>query len=57
MINKKKNEATVVASSRSRLGQAQENKIKKQLETQAQELPEWARDMPEYITVKTWEID
>lgn len=57
MARKKKNEATTVASPRSRLGQAEEDKIKKQLTTQAQELPEWARDLPEYITIRDYTIN
>jgi hypothetical protein len=46
MARKKKNEATLVASSRSRLGQAEEA-----------ELPEWARDLPEYITIRNYTIN
>jgi hypothetical protein len=45
------------ASPRSRLGQAEEDKIKKQLGTQAQKLPEWARDLPEYITIRDYTIN
>ena len=45
-----------VASSRSRGGKFDKDKTKQQQGT-AQELPEWARDMPEYITVKTWDLD
>ena len=45
-----------VASSRSRGGKFDKDKTKQQQGT-AQELPEWAEDMPEYITVKTWDLD
>jgi hypothetical protein len=54
MARKKKNEATLVASSRSRLGQAEEDKIKEQLTAK---LPEWARDLPEYITIRNYTIN
>ena len=45
-----------VASSRSRGGKKKQDKTKEQHGT-AQELPEWAKDMPEYITVKVWDLD
>jgi hypothetical protein len=45
-----------VASSRSRGGKFDKDKTK-QSGQQAQELPEWAKDMPEYITVKVWDLD
>jgi len=56
MAKDKINEATTVASSRSRGGKFDKDKTKQQQGT-AQELPEWAEDMPEYITVKTWDLD
>ena len=45
-----------VASPRSRGGKKKQDKTKEQHGT-AQELPEWAKDMPEYITVKVWDLD
>ena len=56
MAKDKINEATTVASSRSRGGKKKQDKTKQQQGT-AQELPEWAENMPEYITVKTWDLD
>ena len=52
-MNKKKNEATSVASPRS---SSRSDKIKFGTDAQ-QELPEWAKDLPDEIVVKTWEID
>ena len=46
-----------VASSRSRLDKNVKPNSKSKTEGTAQELPEWARDMPEYITIKTWDLD
>ena len=57
MAKDKINEATTVASSRSRLDKNVKPNSKSKTEGTAQELPEWARDMPEYITVKTWDLD
>ena len=59
MAKDKTNEATVVASSRSSSRsrrQLEQDKTKQQQVT-AQERPEWAKDMPEYITVKVWDLD
>jgi hypothetical protein len=56
MAKDKINEATTVASSRSRGGNKKEDKTKQQHGT-ARELPKWAENMPEYITVKTWDLD
>jgi hypothetical protein len=50
MAKDKINEATTVASSRSRGGKFDKDKTKQQQGT-AQ------GDMPEYITVKTWDLD
>ena len=56
MAKDKINEATTVASSRSR-GKNKTVLKPKETEGTAQELPDWAKDLPEYITIKTWEID
>tara|TARA_R100000951_G_scaffold80983_1_gene68756 strand:+ start:203 stop:376 length:174 start_codon:yes stop_codon:yes gene_type:complete len=57
MAKDKINEATTVASSRSRLNKNVKPNSKSMTDGTAQELPEWAKDMPEYITVKTWDLD
>lgn len=56
MAKDKINEATNVASSRSR-GKNKTVLKPKETEGTAQELPEWAKDLPDEIVVKTWEID
>jgi hypothetical protein len=43
-------------SSRSRGGNKTSVKPK-ETDGTAQELPEWAKDMPEYITIKEWDLD
>ena len=45
-----------VASSRSSSRVEKKNIVKKD-EQQQQELPEWAKNMPDEIVIKTWEID
>ena len=58
MAKNKINEATAVASPRSRCGKVDKDKTKQlTADGTAQELPEWAKDIPEYITVKTWDLD
>ena len=61
MAKNKINEATAVASSRSRSRLEKDNsKLKAGARHQdgtAPEIPEWAKDMPEYITVKVWDLD
>ncbi len=55
---KKKKRGDNVASSRSRLGNEKDNtKIPPERQAQRQELPEWAKDLPDEITIRTWEID
>ena len=56
MAKDKINEATTVASSRSSSRVKKKNIVKKG-EQHPQELPEWAKDLPDEIVVKTWEID
>ena len=56
MATDKINEATAVASSRSRGGNKTSVKPK-ETDGTARELPEWAKDMPEYITIKEWDLD
>ena len=51
----KKDEATDVASPRSRKKTDENDFNKKQDATQ--ELPDWAKGLPDEIVVKTWEID
>ena len=53
---KEKKRGDTVASSRSPKA-TDENDNNKQTGAQAQELPEWAKDLPDEITVRTWEID
>ncbi len=56
MAKDKINETANAVSSRSRGGNRTLIKHKRTDGT-AQELPEWAKDIPEYITVKTWDLD
>ena len=59
MAKDKINEATDVASSRSSSrsrGKLEQDKTKQQHDT-AQEIPEWAKNLPDEIVIKTWEID
>tara|TARA_R100000654_G_scaffold19533_1_gene39880 strand:+ start:1267 stop:1434 length:168 start_codon:yes stop_codon:yes gene_type:complete len=55
MPKDKKVGATSIASPRSRK-KTDENDFNKKQDT-TQELPDWAKDLPDEIVVKTWEID
>ena len=61
MAKDKINETANAVSSRSRSRLEKDNsKLKADTRHQhgtAHELPEWAKDMPEYITVKVWDLD
>ena len=52
---REKKRGDTVASSRSPKATDENDKNKQTGE--AQELPEWAKDLPDEITVRTWEID
>ena len=54
---KEKKRGDSVASSRSWVGKEKDNTIPPERQAQRQELPEWAKDLPDEITIRTWEID
>ena len=57
MPKHKKVEATDVASPRSPKATDEKDNNKQTGEAQAQELPEWAKNLPDEILIRTWEID